>query len=281
MSIIHSVEETQEYIALARGGRKSVGLVPTMGYFHRGHQSIMARAREENDLVVVSLFVNPTQFGPSEDLAAYPRDLDRDASMAREVGVDVIFNPSVDEMYPDGYSTYVNVEGITEGLCGAARPGHFRGVATVVLKLLNIVQPDRVYFGQKDYQQLKVIERMVADLNVPVEVVGMPTVREDDGLAMSSRNTYLGPDERRAALILSKALHRAQELMREGVVSTDEMYRRIVEFISEEPLAQIDYVAVVAPETLECMPEIGGQALVALAVRIGKTRLIDNSVVTR
>lgn len=281
MRILRTILETREAIATARNEGKTVGLVPTMGYFHEGHLSLMRKAREDNDLVVVSLFVNPIQFGPSEDFATYPRDLERDSRLAESVGVDLIFHPDEKEMYGEGYATYVRVERLTEGLCGASRPGHFEGVTTVVLKLLNIVQPDRAYFGRKDYQQLKVVEKMVADLNVPVQIVGLPTVREPDGLAMSSRNSYLTPEERQAALILSKALRYAQELLSEGVASAPELRSRVESFISREPLAQIDYVAVVHPETLEALMEIDREALVALAVRIGKTRLIDNALIAR
>jgi len=251
-----------------------------MGYFHEGHLTLMREARKETDLVVVSLFVNPTQFGPNEDFKSYPRDLDRDAAMAENVGVDMIFNPSVEEMYPQGYSTYVEVEGITGGLCGASRPGHFRGVTTVVTKLFNIVQPDRAYFGMKDYQQLKVIERMVRDLNMPLEIVSVPTVREPDGLAMSSRNTYLSPQERQAALVLRKALDYAQELVGSGLRDGGDLCARVQEFIGREPLASIDYVAVVDPDSLQPVDRIGDRVLVALAVRIGKTRLIDNAVIS-
>ena len=281
MRITHTVNETREIIARARGEGKTIGLVPTMGYFHEGHLSLMRRARQDDGFVVVSLFVNPTQFGPSEDFRDYPRDPDRDARMAEEVGVDLIFNPSVEEMYPHGYDTYVEVEKLTEGLCGASRAGHFRGVTTVVLKLLDIVEPDRAYFGQKDYQQLKVIERMVKDLNVPVEIVPMPTVREPDGLAMSSRNRHLSPEERKAALVLSRSLSYGQKLLDEGITSGEELQRRAEEFITREPLAQIDYVAVVDPETLDRVAEVREKAVLALAVRIGKTRLIDNVSLTR
>jgi len=281
MRILYSIQETREVVARTRAEGKTIGLVPTMGYFHEGHLSLMRQARLDNDLVVVSLFVNPIQFGRSEDLREYPRDLERDARTAEEVGVDIIFAPSVEEMYPDGYNTYVEVEKLTEGLCGASRPGHFRGVTTVVLKLFNIIQPDRAYFGRKDYQQLKVIQQMVKDLNVPVEIVPMPTVREPDGLAMSSRNEYLSPEERRAALVLSKSLAHAQALLDEGVTSGHELRQRVEEFIRREPLARIEYVAVVDPETLDCLAEVQDEAVLALAVRIGNTRLIDNAVLAR
>ena len=278
MKILHTISETRKYISQSRREGKSVGLVPTMGYFHEGHLSLMRRAKIDNALVVVSLFVNPTQFGPSEDFRQYPRDLGRDSKMAESAGVDAIFNPSVEEMYPEGCRTYVEVGKLGDVLCGASRPGHFKGVATVVLKLFNIIQADRAYFGRKDYQQLRVIEQMVSDLNVPIEVIGMPIVREPDGLAMSSRNKYLNPEERKATLVLNKSLAYAQGLVNEGVTSGDEIARRVGEFIAKEPLAQIDYVAVVDPDTLDCVAEIQNQVVLALAVRIGKTRLIDNTL---
>jgi len=281
MEITHTIAETREIICQARAEGKSVGLAPTMGFFHEGHLSLMRQARKDNDFVVVSLFVNPIQFGPSEDFRDYPRDLDRDARVAEEVGVDLIFNPSVEEMYREGHNTYIAVRKLTEGLCGASRPGHFLGVTTVVLKLLNIIQPDRAYFGQKDYQQLKVIERMIRDLDVPVEIVPMAIVREPDGLAMSSRNTYLSPEERRAALVLSKSLAYGQELLNSGVTSGEELRRKVEEFVEKEPAAVIDYVAVVDPEDLDCLISIEGKALLALAVRIGRTRLIDNVVIRK
>ena len=281
MLITHTITEIRERICQARAEGKSIGLVPTMGFFHEGHISLMRQARKDNDLVVVSLFVNPTQFGPSEDFKTYPRDLERDARMAESVEVDIIFNPDIKEMYGEYYKTFIKMEKLTEGLCGASRPGHFEGVATVVLKLFNIVQPDRAYFGCKDYQQLKVIEKMVKDLNVPVEIVPVPTVRETDGLAMSSRNSYLSAEERRVALILSKALAFGQELLSRGVTSGEELQRRVEEFIRSEPLAEIDYVAVVDSEDLDCLATIKDKALLALAVRIGKTRLIDNVLIAR
>lgn len=281
MLITYTIIETRERVRQARAEGKTIGLVPTMGFFHEGHLSLMRQARKDNDLVVVSLFVNPIQFGPGEDFRDYPRDLERDARMAEDAGVDLTFNPSVEEMYREGHDTYVAVRKLTEGLCGESRPGHFLGVTTVVLKLFNIIQPDRAYFGSKDYQQLKVIERMVRDLDVPVQIVPMPTVREPDGLAMSSRNAYLSPEERRAALILSKSLAYGQELLSRGVTSGEELRLRVEEFIRQEPLAEIDYVAVVDPEELDCLVSIEDKALLALAVRIGKTRLIDNAVLTR
>ena len=279
MRIVHTIAETRDIIGKAHADGKTVGLVPTMGYFHEGHLALMREACKQNGFVVVSLFVNPTQFGPNEDFKSYPRDLDRDASMAGSVGVDLIFNPPVEEMYPEGYATSVEVEGITEQLCGASRPHHFKGVTTVVAKLFNIVGPDRAYFGMKDYQQLKVIERMVADLNMAIEIVEVPTVREPDGLAMSSRNTYLSPEEREAALVLRKSLDRARDLVLGGLRDGHELRAKTREFIEREPRASIDYVEVVDSETLRSVERIEGRVLVALAVRIGRTRLIDNEVI--
>lgn len=281
MKVVHTIAEVRTAIGAARHEGKTVGLVPTMGYFHDGHLSLMRQAKVDNDIVVVSLFVNPTQFGPNEDFRNYPRDLERDTAMAESVGVDLIFNPSTGEMYPNGHNTYVCVEKLTEGLCGASRPGHFKGVTTVCLKLFNIVQPDRAYFGRKDYQQFKVIERMVADLNLSLEIVGMPIVREADGLAMSSRNSYLSAEERAAALVLSRSLGYAQELLGSRVTSGAELQRKVEEFISKEPLARVEYVFVVDAESLETLTEIGSNAVLALAVRIGKTRLIDNALLQR
>lgn len=281
MKTVHTIAEARRFVRHARAGGKTVGLVPTMGYFHEGHLSLMRRARRDNDVVVVSIFVNPTQFGPDDDLGSYPRDFERDAKTAEQVGVDLIFNPSVEEMYPEGCSSYVQVERLTEGLCGASRTGHFRGVATVVLKLFNIIHADQAYFGRKDYQQLKVIERMVRDLNLTVEIVGMPTVREADGLAMSSRNAYLSPEERRAALVLHRALDFGQKLLKEGLSSGGRLREEVERLIRREPLASIDYVAVVDTETLEPLDEIEDQAVLALAVRIGPARLIDNALLER
>ena len=279
MKIIDTINEMREFVYEARCGGKCVGLVPTMGFFHEGHLSLMRRAKEDNDVCVVSLFVNPTQFGPREDFRRYPKDLDRDAELAEGVGVDVIFSPSVEEMYTDGYQTYVKVERVSAGMCGASRPDHFPGVASVVLKLFNIVQPDRAYFGEKDFQQLCVIRRMVRDLNVPVEVVGMPIVREADGLAMSSRNSYLGEEERKAALVLCRSLSYARERLQGGMTNVDSLKDALAGFVRREPLVDIDYIEVVDPETLECVGEICDNVLVALAVLIGGTRLIDNAVI--
>ena len=254
----------------------SVGLVPTMGYLHEGHMSLVRGARADNDHVAVSIFVNPTQFGPNEDFAAYPRDTDRDLALLRDAGVDLVFMPTVEAMYPPGAMTYVDPGPVSQHLEGQFRPGHFRGVATIVLKLFEIVRPTRAYFGRKDAQQLVVIKAMVRDLDVDVEIVPMPTVREPDGLAMSSRNVYLSPEERQAALVLSQALSLAQEMWERGLRDGDEYRERLRALIESEPLARIDYVSVADPETLEELDRIGGPALVSLAVRIGRTRLIDN-----
>jgi len=257
-----------------------VGLVPTMGALHKGHLSLVRHARADDDVVVVSIFVNPTQFGPSEDYARYPRDPDRDLALLRDLGTDLVFMPPVEEIYPEGFDTYVEVEKLTQRLEGASRPGHLRGVATVVAKLFNIVQPHRAYFGQKDAQQLAVIRRLTRDLDLPVEVVGLPTVREADGLAMSSRNAYLSPEERKAALVLYRSLEAAQELWRSGVRDASPIRQRMGELLAAEPLARVDYVSVADAETLEELETVDRPTLVSLAVRIGKTRLIDNLTLT-
>jgi len=254
----------------------TVGFVPTMGYLHEGHLALVRQARVGNSTVIVSIYVNPTQFGPEEDFGAYPRDLNRDLELLRGEGVDIVFFPSDDEIYPPEFSSWVDVEKVTERLEGAPRPGHFRGVATVVAKLFNIVQPTRAYFGQKDAQQAVVIKRMVADFNMGIEIVVVPTVRESDGLAMSSRNIYLSPGERKAATILFKALTLARQLWQGGEKDAGKIRRRMTSLIQEEPLAQIDYVSIADGETLEELNLIDHPALASLAVRIGKTRLIDN-----
>ncbi len=256
-----------------------VGLVPTMGFFHEGHLSLMRRARAECGLVVVSLFVNPTQFGPGEDLAAYPRDFERDCALAGAEGVDVMFAPEAGEMYASDHATFVNVERITGNLCGASRPGHFRGVATVVAKLFNACRPRRAYFGLKDYQQVRVIETMVRDLNFDVELVRCPIVREPDGVAMSSRNSYLSPEERRAATILRRSLIATGERIEQGERDGAAIARQLREAIETEPLASVDYAEVVDAESLTPLERIHGAALLAVAVRIGRARLIDNLAV--
>jgi pantoate--beta-alanine ligase len=256
-----------------------IALVPTMGFFHEGHLSLMRYGREQSDRLVVSLFVNPTQFGPTEDLARYPRDLERDAALAREAGVDVLYTPTAADMYPEGYQTYVSVEGLSQGLCGASRPGHFRGVATVVLKLFNQVLPHLAVFGEKDYQQLAVIKRMVADLNVPVQVVGRPIVREADGLAMSSRNTYLTPEERGAALCLIEALSQARKLAAAGEADAERILGEVKASIAAAPHTRLDYAVLVDPDTLQEVDIIRGSARLAVAARVGNTRLIDNMLI--
>lgn len=276
--IVREINRMKEISRKAREEGKIIGFVPTMGYFHEGHLSLVRKAREECDIVVVSLFVNPIQFGPQEDYHSYPRDEERDAEMARDVGVDVLFIPSASEMYPDGYSTYVEVQGLTEGLCGRFRPGHFRGVTTVVLKLFNIVNPQRAYFGEKDYQQLKVIEKMTRDLNLDIQIVPCPTVREEDGLAMSSRNAYLSQEERKAATVIYRSLLEAKRLYEEGERNARKIEQIVEKNLRGEKLVKkIDYVEVVHPETLEELETIGEEgAVLAVALWIGKARLIDN-----
>jgi pantoate--beta-alanine ligase len=255
-----------------------VGFVPTMGYLHEGHLVLVRRARAGNSSVIVSIFVNPTQFGPQEDFAKYPRDPKRDLAMLEKEKVDLVFMPSVVEMYPLQFSSWVEVGKISERLEGASRPGHFRGVATVVAKLFNIVQPDRAYFGQKDAQQLVVIKKMVADLNMDLEIVGVPTVREPDGLAMSSRNIYLNPEERKAALVLYQALTLAQKLWSQGEKDAQAIRQKMTGLIQKQPLAHIDYISIADAETLDELDIVKPPAIVSLAVKIGRTRLIDNVV---
>ena len=274
--LVRTVEEMKALSRRWREEGKTIGFVPTMGYLHEGHLSLVRRAREENDRVVVSIFVNPTQFGPNEDYNRYPRDLDRDMKLLEPIGVDAVFYPSVEEMYPEGYRTYVEVVGITDKLCGASRPGHFRGVCTVCTKLFNIVMPHRAYFGKKDFQQYVVIKNMVRDLNMDIEIVPMPIVREPDGLAMSSRNTYLSPEERQAATCLYRSLKRAVELFESGERDASKIREEVVRIIEAEPLARIDYVEVVDPETFEPVERVEKGTLVALAVFVGPARLIDN-----
>lgn len=256
----------------------SVGLVPTMGYLHEGHKSLIERAVKENDRVVVSIFVNPTQFGPTEDLESYPRDLNADSILCEEAGTALIFAPEVSEMYAEDFTTYVNTSGVTAELCGKSRPIHFRGVCTVVNKLFNIAAPDRAYFGEKDAQQLAVIRRMVRDLNMNVDIVGCPIIREADGLAKSSRNTYLSPEERQAALVLSRAIKAGKAMVQSGEKDGEKVLDEMKRIISEEPLARIDYVEMVKWDTIEVHHRVDGPVLVAIAVFIGKTRLIDNFI---
>lgn len=262
-----------------RGESRTIGFVPTMGFLHEGHLSLMRRARAENAVLAVSIFVNPTQFGQGEDLDSYPRDLQGDLGKLEAVGADLVFAPSAESIYPIDYQTYVEVSEVTEGLCGASRPGHFRGVATVVTKLFNLIQPHRAYFGQKDYQQSVVIRRLVADLNLDLDIVVLPTVREPDGLAMSSRNARLTPDQRRAAPLLYRCLSRAEERVREGEKCAKIILDEMQAMIDQEPLARVDYLAICDPDTLKPVDALRGPTLVALAVRFGSTRLIDNIVI--
>ena len=256
----------------------SVGLVPTMGYLHEGHKSLIERAVKENDKVVVSVFVNPTQFGPTEDLESYPRDLNADSILCEDAGAALIFAPEVSEMYAENFTTYVNTSGVSAELCGKSRPIHFRGVCTVVNKLFNIATPDRAYFGEKDAQQLAVIRRMVRDLNMNVEIVGCPIIREADGLAKSSRNTYVSPEERQAALVLSRAIRAGKAMVQSGEKDGEKVLAEMKRIISEEPLARIDYVEMVKWDTIEIHHRVDCPILVAIAVFIGKTRLIDNFI---
>jgi pantoate--beta-alanine ligase len=279
MDICYTIKDVRERVNAWKREGLTVGFVPTMGYLHEGHKSLMQAARANNDKVVVSVFVNPMQFGPNEDLESYPRDFEKDSALCESVGVDLIFHPEPEEMYADGFCSYVDMNGLTTELCGKSRPIHFRGVQTVVLKLFNIVKPDRAYFGQKDAQQLAVIKRMVKDLNVDTEIVGCPIVREADGLAKSSRNTYLNPDERKAALILSRSLKLGRKLIENGETDAKAVIKAITDSINTEPLAKIDYVDVVDFDTITPVDKIGKSVLVAIAVYIGKTRLIDNFII--
>ena len=279
MQIVDTIREMKELIRDVRLKGGTVGFVPTMGYLHKGHLTLMREARKKTDYVVASIFVNPLQFGAGEDYEDYPRDLSRDSQLAAEVGVDIIFAPQVREMYPKGYSSFVEVEGLTDKLCGKSRPGHFRGVTTVVTKLFNIVQPDISFFGQKDAQQALVLQKMAADLNMNLDIKVVPIVREKDGLAMSSRNAYLNPQERTAALVLSQSLQEAQTIVDDGERDPDKVLETVKEYINREPLAKIDYVEILAVPGLESISVIKGRVLIALAVFVGKTRLIDNIVV--
>jgi len=272
------VETIYDMRRLRRQLAEPVGFVPTMGYLHEGHLSLVRQARAENSSVVVSIFVNPTQFGPQEDFNQYPRDPQRDLALLQKEKTGIVFMPSAAEMYPPQFSSWVEVGKVTERLEGACRPGHFRGVTTIVAKLFNIVQPTRAYFGQKDAQQAIVIKKMVADLNMNLEIVVAPTVREPDGLAMSSRNTYLNPEERRAAVVLYQALSLAQKLWSQGEKDAEKLRQEMIALIQKEPLADIDYVSIADQETLDELDTVKFPALVSLAVKIGKTRLIDNVV---
>jgi len=275
MMIVTDLNELRSARLLLDG---TIGLVPTMGYLHEGHLSLIRRARAGCNSVAVSIFVNPTQFGPNEDLAQYPRDLERDLKLLEPLGVDLVWTPTAEVMYPTGYQTWVEVEALTKGLEGAMRPGHFRGVTTVVAKLFNAVQPQKAYFGQKDAQQAAVIRRMTLDLNFPIEIVVCPTVREADGLAMSSRNKYLQGDDRRAALVLFRALSAAKEMYEAGERNAEKLRGKMKEVIAAEPRARMQYVSCADYDSLEELETVTGKTLLSMAVLIGKTRLIDNFV---
>ncbi|EYE88848.1 pantoate--beta-alanine ligase [Fervidicella metallireducens AeB] len=279
MKIIKSIAQMKDEIKEIKSKNLTIGFVPTMGYLHDGHKSLIERARIENDVVVVSVFVNPTQFGPNEDFEKYPRDEKRDADTCADSGCDILFMPETSDMYQGNYSTFVEVFGLTDRLCGASRPGHFRGVCTVVTKLFNIVKADRAYFGQKDAQQLAVIRRMVIDLNMDIEVVGCPIVRENDGLALSSRNTYLSDNERKQAVVLYQSLQRAKELISEGEYEVNTIKNEMFRIIKTSESAKVDYIEIVDNINLKPVERIKGEILIALAVKIGNTRLIDNMVV--
>ncbi len=275
MIVVKTINEVKQIVKQWRKEGKTIGFIPTMGYLHEGHKSLIKKACE-NDRVIVSIFLNPMQFGPSEDLASYPRDLERDKLKCSEAGADLIFAPDASEMYEDNFRTFVDMHLLTEELCGLTRPCHFRGVCTVVTKLFNIVTPDKAYFGQKDAQQLAIIKRMVADLNMDIEIVGCPIIRESDGLAKSSRNTYLNDEERKAALVLSRSINKAKELIDNGERDASVITSSMTEIINREPLAKIDYVKAVALDTMQQIKVLDAPSLVAIAVYIGKTRLIDN-----
>jgi len=276
MITVEGIAQMREIAQTTRAKGELIALVPTMGFLHEGHLSLIRKARKVGDLVVVSSFVNPSQFGPQEDYTAYPRNGKRDKALAQENGTDVLFSPLVEEMYPQGYSTWVEVEGLTAVLCGASRPGHFRGVTTVVTKLFHIVQPHYALFGQKDYQQAQVIRRMVDDLNFDLKILVEPTVREPDGLAMSSRNLYLTPNQRKEATVLYRSLLKAQELVEKGERDAQRILAVIREMVVQTPQAEIDYISIVDGESLQPLSRLRGKVLIALAVRIGRARLIDN-----
>jgi pantoate--beta-alanine ligase len=278
MNVINSVKEMQSFSETCRTQGKTIAFVPTMGCLHQGHAHLMQEGRKLGDVLIASIFVNPTQFGPGEDFEKYPRDWERDAQLCESVGVDVIFAPAAEEMYPQGYQTAITVSQVSQNLCGVTRPVHFQGVATVVAKLFNCTKPHVALFGEKDFQQLVVIKRMVKDLNLDIQIIGIPTVREQDGLAMSSRNTYLSAAERVSALSLSRGLRRAQELFQQGERSSRVLISTVREMIEKEPGAAVDYIKVCDMETLQDVDTIAGPAVMALAIEIGRARLIDNIV---
>lgn len=278
MKIINNIKEIRKQVKDWKNDGLSVALVPTMGYLHEGHESLIKKASEDNDKVIVSIFVNPMQFGINEDLSTYPRNIDRDRDICEKNGASLIFNPSVEEMYTDGFSTFVDLNNLTSGLCGKSRPTHFRGVCTVVSKLFNILNPDKAYFGQKDAQQLSIIRQMVTDLNFDIEIVSCPIVREADGLAKSSRNTYLSKEERQASTIINKSLKKAKSLIKSGEKDSKNVIDFIKNEINKEPLAKIDYISIVDNKTIKNIKTIEDGSLIAVAVFIGNTRLIDNFI---
>ena len=278
MKIVSTVNDVRSTVKEWKKNGLKVGLVPTMGFLHEGHLSLIKKAVAENDKVIVSVFVNPTQFGPNEDFEAYPRDLNKDAALCEEAGADLIFHPEPEGMYPDGFCSSVNMTGLTDALCGKSRPIHFQGVCTVVSKLFNIAAPDNAYFGEKDAQQLAIIKRMVKDLNFDIKITGCPIIREEDGLAKSSRNTYLNPEERQAALVLSKAVKCGRSLVEGGEKDSAVILKEMKSIIENEPLARIDYVEIVDMNTMKNIDKVKGDVLCAMAVYIGKTRLIDNFI---
>lgn len=281
MDIVSTVDEVRAQVKTWRKEGKTVGLVPTMGYLHEGHESLIKRAVAENDKVVVSIFVNPMQFGPTEDLASYPRDLEADSKLCEAAGAALIFHPEPEEMYKDGFCSFVDMTGLTNALCGLSRPVHFRGVCTVVNKLFNIVMPDKAYFGEKDAQQLAVIKRMVTDLNMDIEIVGCPIIREEDGLAKSSRNTYLSPESRKNAVILSKAIFLGKKMIEDGERNPENVKQAMRDLINTKPGMDIDYVEIVDNTTMQNVDEIKGEILCAIAVKVsGEARLIDNFHIT-
>jgi len=278
MEVIEKTDGMQQKAEELRLAGKVLGFVPTMGFFHEGHLELMRVARKHCDVVIISIFVNPMQFGPKEDLTAYPRDLEGDLAKARQVGVDIAFVPTVDQIYPEDFESRVSVEKVTKPLCGLSRPTHFDGVTTIVAKLFNITKPHLAVFGQKDYQQLTVISRMVKDLNMDLQILGVPTYREPDGLAMSSRNSYLNAEERKSALCLKKSLDLAREMVSKGETQSAAIKKAIEDLVRSQPYTQIDYVNLCDPFTLDDVDTLTGETLLALAVRVGKTRLIDNCV---
>ncbi len=280
MKTIESIKDMTAYSNRLHDQGDRIGFVPTMGFLHEGHLSLMRKAREENHALVASIFVNPTQFGPNEDFESYPREMESDTALCKEEGCDILFNPSAGEMYPEGHCTTVSVSHLTDGLCGASRPGHFNGVTTVVLKLFNIVNPHQAYFGLKDYQQFRVIEKMVTDLDMDMKVIGLPTIREADGLAMSSRNTYLSPDERQSALSLSRSLEAARLMIKNSETDGNMILKKARKIIENEAHTRIDYLELVDAQNLQPVDRVEKDALLVMAVYVGKARLIDNAVLS-